>query len=619
MRRTANRVSDTDKCMLTVLHAGWYPPEYNKRTKRINLQGVYMINLLWSVFFVMLLSGCGWNGTPTRSGTDFIPLTSIEITADYSTIARGTSAKLTVKGNHAGLITGDIINPDQVTWVTSQPGVADFKTSGIPNRVSGLTPGTTILTATVGSVKSTYTLAVSSATVTAVTVTPVAPSVPNGLTQQFAATGTFSDGTTQILTDDVTWASSLLGVATISDTYGSKGLAQTQTVSVTPTKISATFGIVSGTADMTVTPAALKSIAITPASPSILTLSAGKLTAVGTYTDNTTSDITSQVTWSSSDTSVATISGGTATVLKSGSTTIGASLGTVSQSTSLKATGGNLTGITITPATQTLVKKDAVATTGRISATGTFSNGSSRDITGAVTWTAADTSLATAAVASGTLAWVTAVAVTPKAVPTKVTAASGSLSATATVAVTAPLLQSIAFSTTALNPTIGTSAPIAVNATFDDGTTQDVTPFSTWTSNDLTKATVAAGGLGSERVTGVGAGTTTLSATYGGKTVLAPATITVTSRNLLSLTLSPGNVSIGNKALFPVTANYSDVTVDVTNEPTASWSIDTPNVAVLADSVNQPGQVVGVDTGTAMLTVTFGGKSQTAKITVTGP
>jgi len=578
-----------------------------------------MINLLWSVFFVMLLSGCGWNGTPTRSGTDFIPLTSIEITADYSTIARGTSAKLTVKGNHAGLITGDIIDPDQVTWVTSQPGVADFKTSGLPNRVSGLTPGTTILTATVGSVKSTYTLAVSSATVTAVTVTPVAPSVPNGLTQQFAATGTFSDGTTQILTDDVTWASSLLGVGIISDTYGSKGLAQTQTVSVTPTKISATFGIVSGTADMTVTPAALKSIAITPASPSILTLSAGKLTAVGTYTDNTTSDITSQVTWSSSDTSVATISGGTATVLKSGSTTIGASLGTVSQSTSLKATGGNLTGITITPATQTLVKKDAVATTGRISATGTFSNGSSRDITGAVTWTAADTSLATAAVASGTLAWVTAVAVTPKAVPTKVTAASGSLSATATVAVTAPLLQSIAFSTTALNPTIGTSAPIAVNATFDDGTTQDVTPFSTWTSNDLTKATIAAGGLGSERVTGVGAGTTTLSATYGGKTVLAPATITVTSRNLLSLTLSPGNVSIGNKALFPVTANYSDVTVDVTNEPTASWLIDTPNVAVLADSVNQPGQVVGVDTGTATLTVTFGGKSQTAKITVTGP
>ena len=607
--------------MLTVLHAGWYPPEYNKRTKRINLQGVYMINLLWSVFFVMLLSGCGWNGTPTRSGTDFIPLTSIEITADYSTIARGTSAKLTVKGNHAGLITGDIIDPDQVTWVTSQPGVADFKTSGLPNRVSGLTPGTTILTATVGSVKSTYTLAVSSATVTAVTVTPVAPSVPNGLTQQFAATGTFSDGTTQTTQDitfDAVWTSTASGVATISNDSTSKGLATT--VAVGTAGISATFdGTNSPGITMTVTPAALKSIAITPASPSILTLSAGKLTAVGTYTDNTTSDITSQVTWSSSDTSIATISGGTATVLKSGSTTIGASLGTVSQSTSLKATGGNLTGITITPATQTLAKKDAVATTGRISATGTFSNGSLRDITGAVTWTAADTSLATVAVASGTLAWVTAVAVTPKAVPTKVTAASGSLSATATVAVTAPLLQSIALSTTALNPTIGTSAPIAVNATFDDGTTQDVTPFSTWTSNDLTKATVAAGGLGSERVTGVGAGTTTLSATYGGKTVLAPATITVTSRNLLSLTLSPGNVSIGNKALFPVTANYSDVTVDVTNEPTASWSIDTPNVAVLADSVNQPGQVVGVDTGTATLTVTFGGKSQTAKITVTGP
>jgi hypothetical protein len=65
-------------------------------------------------------------------------------------------------------------------------------------------------------------------------------------------------------------------------------------------------------------------------------------------------------------------------------------------------------------------------------------------------------------------------------------------------------------------------------------------------------------------------------------------------------------------------ASYGDgTTIDVTEN--TAWSIDTVNVAILADSVNQSGQVVGVDSGSATLTAVFGGKTQTAKITVAGP
>jgi hypothetical protein len=53
------------------------------------------------------------------------------------------------------------------------------------------------------------------------------------------ATGTFSDGTTQDLTMDVTWSSGTPGVATISNVAGSEGLATS--VAIGTTTITATL------------------------------------------------------------------------------------------------------------------------------------------------------------------------------------------------------------------------------------------------------------------------------------------------------------------------------------------------------------------------------------------
>jgi hypothetical protein len=46
------------------------------------------------------------------------------------------------------------------------------------------------------------------------------------------------------------------------------------------------------------------------------------------------------------------------------------------------------------------------------------------------------------------------------------------------------------------------------------------------------------------------------------------------------------------------------------------WSVDKTNVAILADTVNQPGLTVAVDSGTATLTAAFGGKTATRTLTV---
>ncbi|MHB8483776.1 MAG: Ig-like domain-containing protein [Nitrospiria bacterium] len=96
---------------------------------------------------------------------------------------------------------------------------------------------------------------------------------------------------------------------------------------------------------MTVTPAELTSITVTPTSASILVGGTEPFSATGTYTDGTTKGLTTSVNWVSSNTSIATISNAsgsqgfaTASDFNTGKTTITASV----------------SGITSNPATLTV-------------------------------------------------------------------------------------------------------------------------------------------------------------------------------------------------------------------------------------------------------------------------
>ena len=84
-------------------------------------------------------------------------------------------------------------------------------------------------------------------TLQSIAVTPANPSIGKGLTQQFTATGTYSDSSTQNLTSQVTWASATPAVATINTT----GLATA--VNTGTSTISATLGAVTGSTVLTVT------------------------------------------------------------------------------------------------------------------------------------------------------------------------------------------------------------------------------------------------------------------------------------------------------------------------------------------------------------------------------
>jgi hypothetical protein len=82
-----------------------------------------------------------------------------------------------------------------------------------------------------------------------IAITPMNPSVYSGTTQQFVATGSYSDGSTQDITHAVAWISSNTAVATIG---ASTGLVST--LAPATTTISATQGSVTGTTTLTVPP-----------------------------------------------------------------------------------------------------------------------------------------------------------------------------------------------------------------------------------------------------------------------------------------------------------------------------------------------------------------------------
>jgi uncharacterized protein YjdB len=82
--------------------------------------------------------------------------------------------------------------------------------------------------------------------------------------QQFAATGTYSDGSKQDLTNSATWTSSAPSIATINSTGLAAGVAAGSTT------IQAASGSIYGSTTLTVTAQGSFSISASPASLSVV-------------------------------------------------------------------------------------------------------------------------------------------------------------------------------------------------------------------------------------------------------------------------------------------------------------------------------------------------------------
>ena len=159
--------------------------------------------------------------------------------------------------------------------------------------------------------------------------------------------------------------------------------------------VTATQGAVSGTGTVTITPAVLTSIVVTPTGSSIAKGTTAQLTATGVFSDGTTQDLTLSASWTSTPASLATVDpNGLLTGTGVGSVSVTATQGAVSGSGTVTITPAVLTSITITPPNPSIANGTSV----QLTATGTFSDGTTQDLTGSASWTSAPmTGLATVA------------------------------------------------------------------------------------------------------------------------------------------------------------------------------------------------------------------------------
>ncbi len=168
-------------------------------------------------------------------------------------------------------------------------------------------------------------------TLSTLTVGPTTPTFQQGSTLQMAATGTFNDGTTQDLTSKAFWSTSDSTIASINTTGLVTGVSPGQAT------ITAASGTVSGSTTITIALANITSIAVTPTSSTKTEGSTQQYKAVATLAGGTTQDITSSVTWATSNPSAGTIdSSGLFTTVTTGIPP--------DQTTTITATSGLITG-----------------------------------------------------------------------------------------------------------------------------------------------------------------------------------------------------------------------------------------------------------------------------------
>lgn len=265
----------------------------------------------------------------------------------------------------------------------------------------------------------------SPASLVSISVNPSGVSIPLGTSQRLTATGTFSDGSVEML-QSVSWNSSNPLVATVTSDATNSGSAYA--VAAGSATLNACEGSICGTATVTVPTSQLIGIAITPANAVIVIEASSAFYATGTYSDGSTEDLTAFVTWSSSAPSVANISAiGVATGSVTGSTSITATYGNASASANLSV-APPLASISVTPNNLTL----APGNTQQFAATARYTDGTTGDVTNTVQWSSQSPQVATIS-AGGSL---TAVGLGN----TIITATSGGITGSANFGVVSPII-----------------------------------------------------------------------------------------------------------------------------------------------------------------------------------
>jgi len=514
------------------------------------------------------------------------PVATVTVSPASVNLQIGQTSQLTATLTDAN---GNVLTGRTVTWSSDNGNVATVSGTGL---VTAGSAGTATITATSEGKTGTASVTVSSTPVASVTVSPATASLTVGQTAQLTATTKDANG--NILSGrPVTWSTSNSSVATVSSsglvTAAGAGSAtitatsegKTGTAAVTVTAPTGTFAI--GDSVQATIATWVRNISQPPADPATGT----PPSVIGTQPAGGRGVVDSGPVLN-------TTPGGDGAIRYHVLFQTAPSGWVVQDYLAKIVPTVPVASVTVTPATASL----NVGQTVQLTATPKDANGN--PLTGrVVTWQSSDNTIASVN-SSGLVTGVGAGG------PVTITATSEGQSGTATVNVTLAPVASVTVTPSSANVAI--TGTVQLTATPKDANGNPLTGRAiSWSSSDNTIATVSSSGL----VTGVAAGTVTITATSEGKS--GTASVTVAGAPVATVTVTPASASVQAGQTVQLTATLKDANGNILTGRVITWSSSNNTAA----SVNSNGLVTANAAGSATITATSEGKTGTSAITVT--
>jgi uncharacterized protein YjdB len=528
-----------------------------------------------------------------KSGTaNFVVLTpilavgsvSISPSSPPSVIAgQTTTLSATVKD-----VSGATVTDRTIAWASGNTNVATVSSSGV---VTGVTPGSTSITATAEGKSASVTVNILPVPVGTVSVSPGSANTIIGTTQPLTVTVKDLNGT--VVTDRVvTWSSGTTSVATVNQA-GVVSAAALGTATITATSEGK-----SGASTITVVPVPVGSVSLEPAGSTTIVVG-GTQQYTPTVKDQNGKVVTDRVvTWSSSGSAATVSSTGKVTGVSVGTVTITATSETKTGTATIVVVPVPVGTVTVSPGSASVLKGQTTPLTATV-----------KDQNGVtvtdrqVSWSSNNESVASVS-SSGVVTGVGFGTAT-------ITASSEGKVGSATVNVTQVGVGSV--TVTPSTASISVAGQQTFTATVKDANGTVVTDrIVSWSSSAPLTASVIANGA-TASVTGILPGSATITASAEGKSGSATISVALVIVPVATVTVAPTNPSIVSGATVQLTATTKDILGGTLTGRTVGWSSDNPTVA----SVSGTGLVTGGIAGSATITATSEGKTGTSSVTVT--
>jgi LruC domain-containing protein len=544
-------------------------------------------------------------------------LISISISGENS-IAKGLSTPLKAVGYYSDGSINDLT--DLVVWSKEGTGVVN-NTNGQSGNFMGNQIGVTKITAQLGNLSSSYSVEVTEAKLSSISISSPTLSLPIGMEAQFSATGIYTDNTKINLTNTVTWMydgngdgendSILANIYNVSGSHGKlTGLAKGNG------KVIARFQNFSASLQFPITSAELVSFSL-GAPQSISNGLQGKITAVGTFSDGSTKDITSEIKFSTIGKIFIDQSTGVYTTNGLENATVSANLGNLSNSISITVTEAVLSSISVTSDKSSLAK--GVKT--KLKATGIYTDNSTVDMTNTATWITDSNDDGINDTLIGRIDTTESMGEFSSLNPGVVTvkAIQGKISGNTKITVTPATLVSLSLGSPKF---IANGLQLKINAigTYSDNSTQDLTSLALWSSSG--KATIGNDNLSSGLINSNGEETVTITANVKG--TIATVSITVLPAEITSLSISSSEITQakGTSQKVQIGGYFTDGSVrDITSQITFSIDsngdgIDDSLIASISNLLETKGTILAISEGKAKIKASIGKVSITSNLIV---